>query len=340
MTGALALEAQRQRPPQQAVAEHLRRQRAPQSVSRHGARAPPVAVRRLQRVAHRHREQAADRIVTDACANSDVRSSRRRHGRAASCTSTQSASRATPASASSARRTDASRRSPPMQHCDARIAATRAGAASGDRRAPAPRSRRRSTVPRAARAATRTAWAAPARACTAWGVGRRSAGRVPAAGTIAQRRAAAVISPSAWAVRCSAGVAAALAGAGGTTWKNVSLPPIMPRSVRARSSMAARPSLRSRTSAASVLLRSFSRSFSSDLQRDGLLETPHVAHAVGRHPETVLQREHRREQEAGHDPDRHGRERLPESTQIAAFLQHGFRRSSTGSGIGNASRPA
>jgi hypothetical protein len=40
-----------------------------------------------------------------------------------------------------------------------------------------------------------------------------------------------------------------------------------------------------------------------------------------------LQRQQRGEQETGHDPDRHGRERLPESTQIAAFLQHDLRRS-------------
>ena len=112
--GALALETERQCTLEQAVAEHLRRERAPQSLAHRGAGAAPVTIVALERVGDRNGEQSPDRVIA-RCPISRARSSLSRHGRAASCTMTQSVSCARPASDSSAFATDASRRSPPRQ---------------------------------------------------------------------------------------------------------------------------------------------------------------------------------------------------------------------------------
>ena len=181
---------------------------------------------------------------------------------------------------------------------DARIDSSRAAWPSGRRPAQAPRRRRRCAVPPAMQPASTTASGGSAGACIAWGPRRRIARRVPPPGR----------SPSAGPPRSrhrSLGCPFCRWGGverrrdhragctGGTTWKKVSFALTMPRSVRARSSIACAPSLRSRTSAASVRLRVSRRVFSSVCAVDGGLEAPDFAHAVRGHPDAVLQQHQR-----------------------------------------------
>ena len=129
-----------------------------------------------------------------ARSSSRLRSSRCRQGRAASCTSTRSLSRASPARRSSACATDSSRRAPPMQ------LTTRASRASGrraNRRSPAATA---TTIPQIERSASSAPMdqESTARPCTlryCLGVAAPNRSPRPAAGRTAQRRAAPVIAP-------------------------------------------------------------------------------------------------------------------------------------------------
>ena len=127
-----------QRPTQNAEAEHLRRQRAPQRFARHGRLHAIGSVGTLQRIDDRSAEQPTDFVVSQLV-DQALKSVARRHGRAASCTSTQSSSAASDASARRPARTESTRSAPPSRSRPADRAQATA-CANGDRR---PRARRR-----------------------------------------------------------------------------------------------------------------------------------------------------------------------------------------------------
>ena len=228
-----------ERLPQHAIAEHLRCQRAPQARARYRSISAAVAPRALERVANGRRQQSADRIVAN-------RSMSSAGGRPAAGTAGPHR-----APAPSPRRAPRAPAHPARWH---RQLAPRATAAVltawvtclGEPlepavvRSTAPRRAARMETRRAARPTTTTAPGGRQRQVLLRDAGRRCAGHGRRRERRPNSRARRVI-PLGLRGRCSSAGGAA-AGGGGTTWKKVSLPPIMPRSVRARSSMAARPS--------------------------------------------------------------------------------------------------
>src|SRR5688572_26969940 len=62
------------------------------------------------------------------------------------------------------------------------------------------------------------------------------------------------------------------------------------------------------------------------LRGDRLLEPPHLAHAVARDPQPVLQRDQRHQQSTRDDTDHHGRGRLAECAALAAVLPRAITR--------------
>ena len=121
----------RQRLAQQAEAEHLRRLRRPLVAARSSVRCDAAAVRLLERVGQRQRQQAADGVVARRRRSAGRPTPARTRQRAASCTSTQSSARA------------------PRRCSSARPLATRGARASRRRSARPRRARRRSRAPAA-----------------------------------------------------------------------------------------------------------------------------------------------------------------------------------------------